>query len=90
MIIKEAKPTEVKGIKFNGIAAFHDENQGKKRGPNIVFCFEVDGVRICHLGDLGHMLSDKHIAQIGKVDVLLTPMGGLWAINAEVALEYRQ
>jgi L-ascorbate metabolism protein UlaG (beta-lactamase superfamily) len=46
---------------------------------------EVDGIHFCHLGDLGHMLSDEQIAQIGKVDVLLTPVGGLWAIDAETA-----
>ena len=84
-IIRGAKPAEVKGIKFNGLATFHDENLGKKRGPNTVFYFEVDGVRFCHLGDLGHMLSDEKIAQIGKVDVLLTPVGGLWAIDAGTA-----
>jgi L-ascorbate metabolism protein UlaG (beta-lactamase superfamily) len=84
-IIKEAKPVEVKGIKFNGVSAFHDEEQGAKRGKNIVFTMEVDGIHFCHLGDLGHMLSDEQIAQIGKVDVLLTPVGGLWAIDAETA-----
>ena len=80
------KPTEVKGIKFNGLATFHDENQGKKRGPNTVFCFEIDGIRFCHLGDLGHKLNDEQIAQIGKVDVLLTPVGGVWAIDASHCL----
>ncbi len=86
-ILRGPKMTEVKGIKFNGIATFHDENQGKDRGPNTVFCFEVDGIRICHLGDLGHKLNEREVAQIGKVDILLTPMAGLWAINAEVATE---
>ena len=84
-IIRDVKPTEVKGIKFNGVAAFHDEVQGKKRGPNNIIYFEVDGIRVCHLGDLGHMLSDEQIAQIGKVDVLLTPVGGQWAIDAATA-----
>ena len=86
-IIKGIKPVEVKGIKFNGIAAFHDEMQGKKRGPNTVFYFDVDGLRVCHLGDLGHMLSDEQIEQIGQVDILLTPVGGLWAIDAATAWE---
>ena len=84
-IIRGAKATEVKGIKFNGVATFHDENQGIKRGPNTVFYFDINGIRFCHLGDLGHMLTDGQIAQIGKVDVLLTPVGGLWAIDAATA-----
>jgi L-ascorbate metabolism protein UlaG (beta-lactamase superfamily) len=87
VIIKDAKPAEVKGIKFNGIAAFHDEVQGKKRGPNNVMYMDVDGLRICHLGDLGHMLNDGQIAQIGKVDILLAPVGGEWAINGATAWE---
>jgi L-ascorbate metabolism protein UlaG (beta-lactamase superfamily) len=84
-IIREAKPVEVKGIKINGVSAFHDEVQGQKRGKNIVFTLEVDGIHFCHCGDLGHMLSDEQIAQLGKVDVLLTPVGGLWAIDAATA-----
>jgi L-ascorbate metabolism protein UlaG (beta-lactamase superfamily) len=89
-IIKESKPVEAKGIKFNGIAAFHDEVQGKKRGPNICFYFDVDGLRVLHLGDLGHMLSDEQMAQVGKVDILLTPVGGLWAIDAATAWNIAQ
>jgi L-ascorbate metabolism protein UlaG (beta-lactamase superfamily) len=89
-IIREAKTVEVKGIKFNGIAAFHDEVQGKQRGPNICFCIEVDGLHVLHLGDLGHMLSDEQIKQIGPVDILLTPVGGLWAIDAATAWELAQ
>jgi L-ascorbate metabolism protein UlaG (beta-lactamase superfamily) len=84
-IIKDVKQTEVKGIKFNGLATFHDENQGTKRGPNTVFYFEIDGIRFCHLGDLGHMLNDEQTAQIGQVDVLLSPVGGEWAIDAVTA-----
>jgi L-ascorbate metabolism protein UlaG (beta-lactamase superfamily) len=86
-IIKGAKAVEAKGIKFNGVASFHDENKGKDRGPNTIFCFEVDGVHVCHLGDLGHRLSEQDIAQIGKVDVLLTPMAGFFTMDAEVATE---
>ena len=86
-ILNSVKIVEVKGIKFTGIATFHDEKQGKERGLNTVFCFEVDGVRICHLGDLGHILTDREVAEIGKVDVLMTPVGGVWAIDAKVATE---
>jgi len=77
-IIKEAKPVEVKGIKFNGIAAFHDDVQGKKRGPTFAFILTLTACVFCISVIWGHMLSDEQMAQIGKVDILLTPVGGLW------------
>jgi L-ascorbate metabolism protein UlaG (beta-lactamase superfamily) len=86
-VIRGTSGTEVKGIKFKGVATFHDENKGKDRGTNTVFCFEVDGVRVCHLGDLGHDISAQEVQQIGKVDVLLTPMAGFYTMNADVATE---
>ncbi len=76
---------EVKGIKFRGIPTYHDEDKGSKRGNNTILCFEVDGVKVCHLGDLGHKLSDKQAAEIGKVDVLLSPMAGFYTIDAATA-----
>jgi L-ascorbate metabolism protein UlaG (beta-lactamase superfamily) len=74
-----------KGIQFKGIASHHDESKGKERGANTIFCFTVDGIRLCHLGDLGHELSREEIAQIGNVDVLLIPIGGFFTIDARVA-----
>jgi L-ascorbate metabolism protein UlaG (beta-lactamase superfamily) len=78
---------EVKGIKFNGIPTYHDDAGGGKRGKNTILCFEVDGVRVCHLGDLGHQLSDSQLAELGKVDVLLIPVGGFYTIDAKVATQ---
>ena len=89
-ILRGVKSTEVKGIKFVGVASAHDEKQGKERGLNTVFCFEVDSVHVCHLGDLGHKLTDREVAEIGKVDVLMIPVGGLWTIDARVATEVGQ
>jgi len=76
---------EIKGVKFNGIPTYHDEAQGEQRGSNTIFCFEVDGVKVCHLGDLGHQLTDKQVVEIGKVDILLVPVGGFYTIDATVA-----
>ncbi len=78
---------EVKGIKFNGIPTYHDDAGGGKRGKNTIICFEVDGIRVCHLGDLGHQLSDSQLAELGKVDVLLIPVGGFYTIDAKVATQ---
>lgn len=81
---------EVKGIKFKGVATYHDTSQGSQRGKNTIFCFEVDGLRICHLGDLGHKLGGKEVAETGKVDILLIPVGGFYTIDAGVATEVCQ
>ena len=78
---------EAKGIKFEGIATYHDTSEGKERGNNTIICFEVDGIRVCHLGDLGHPLSDKQVAEAGKVDIVLAPVGGFFTIDAKVASE---
>ena len=76
---------KVKGIEFKGIPAYHDDAEGQQRGKNTIFCFEVNGVRVCHLGDLGHLLSDKQAAELGSVDILLIPVGGNYTIDAKVA-----
>ncbi len=82
--------TEVKGIKdkslkIKAVATAHDDAGGSKRGPNIVFCFDVDGVKICHCGDLGHVLTDAQVKAIGKVDVLMVPVGGFFTVDAAAA-----
>ena len=84
-VVKDSR--KVKGIDFRGIPSYHDEAKGKQRGPNTIFCFTVDGIRLCHLGDLGHRLDDKQIKEIGEVDILLIPVGGVFTIDAKVAGE---
>jgi L-ascorbate metabolism protein UlaG (beta-lactamase superfamily) len=79
------KTTEAKGIKFNGVPTYHDDVGGSKRGSNTIFCFEIDGLNICHAGDLGHLLTDTQVAAIGKVDILLIPVGGFFTIDAKTA-----
>ncbi len=76
-LVKGAVATDIKGMPFKGIPAYHDEATGKTRGANTIFCFKVDGIRICHLGDLGHQLDDKQVADLGTVDILLIPVGGI-------------
>ena len=86
-VVKAAGTSSVKGITFSGIPTHHDEAGGSARGNNIIFCFEVDGITLCHLGDLGHPLSDKQITDIGDVDIVLTPVGGNFTIDARAATE---
>lgn len=87
VVVKEATPVEIKGIKFSGIPTYHDEATGSQRGSNIIFCFEVDDIKVCHLGDLGHSLSEKECADAGSVDIILVPVGGNYTIDARVAAE---
>ena len=61
---------------------FHDKVSGSKRGKNTVYNFKIDGINICHCGDLGHILNSKQIEEIGSVDILLLPIGGSATINA--------
>jgi len=86
-VVRETGITKVKGIEFKGVASHHDEAGGSQRGKNIIFCFEVDGIRACHLGDLGHQLTDKQVAELGKVDILLIPVGGYYTIDAKDATQ---
>jgi L-ascorbate metabolism protein UlaG (beta-lactamase superfamily) len=84
-VVKGSGTKTVKGIEFRGIASYHDDAGGKKRGENIIFCFSVDGMKLCHLGDLGHALSSEQIKEIGEVDILFIPVGGYFTIDAAVA-----
>jgi L-ascorbate metabolism protein UlaG (beta-lactamase superfamily) len=78
---------EISEVLIIGIATFHDGERGKKRGKNIVYLMEIDEVAVCHLGDLGHVLTSEQIEDIGNVDVLLLPVGGVSTINAPMAAE---
>jgi L-ascorbate metabolism protein UlaG (beta-lactamase superfamily) len=78
---------EISGVMIIGIATFHDNDKGAKRGKNTVYLMEVDGVSVCHLGDLGHALTADQVEQIEEADVLLLPVGGVHTIGAAVAAE---
>jgi L-ascorbate metabolism protein UlaG (beta-lactamase superfamily) len=79
--VKGAGSHEINGVEFKGIATSHDQNHGKERGANTVFCFTIDGIRVCHMGDLGHVLAKPEIEAIGKADLLLVPVGGFYTID---------
>jgi len=79
---------EVKGVTVFGIRSFHDAVEVAEAGANTIYVLEVDDVRICHLGDLGHGLDDETVEAIGTpVDVLLVPVGGGRALTAAKAAE---
>ena len=63
------------------VKTFHDGRRGALRGENTVRIFAADGVRVAHLGDLGHPLTAEQLAAIGRVDVLLLPVGGTYTLD---------
>jgi L-ascorbate metabolism protein UlaG (beta-lactamase superfamily) len=76
---------KVKDIRIRTVGVYHDQEEGAKKGKNSVFIVEADGLKFCHLGDLGHELSEEQAAAVGPVDVLMIPVGGIYTINGEVA-----
>lgn len=71
----------VGAVRITGVATYHDDQQGSARGKNTVVIFEAEGLRVVHLGDLGHLLSDEQARAIGRTDVLIIPVGGHYTIG---------
>ena len=78
---------EIAGVSVIGVPTYHDSEKGAKHGRNTVYLIEIDEVRVCHLGDLGHKLEDTSAEAVATPDVLLVPVGGLSAMNAAQAAE---
>lgn len=85
IIIKGNGKFMAKEVEFLGVGTCHDDDHGAKRGKNTVFVISVDGLRIGHFGDLGHVLTSDQAAEIGAVDVALVPIGGFYTIDAAQA-----
>jgi L-ascorbate metabolism protein UlaG (beta-lactamase superfamily) len=69
-----------------GVASEHDERAGTERGPNTIFVFELEGLRVAHFGDFGQReLREEQAAAIGAVDLLFVPIGGGPTIGAAQA-----
>lgn len=84
-IVSRTGTYPIDNITIKGIATAHDAQGGNLRGENVVFVINVDDLAVCHLGDLGHLLSDDQLTQIAPVNVLLIPVGGTFTIDAEEA-----
>ena len=78
---------EIMDVSILGYPSFHDGKKGKDRGKNTIYVFETEGLRVCHLGDLGHTLKDKVVDKIGDIDILMIPVGGEYTIGPSEALE---
>lgn len=86
-VVKGPGEYEIRGILIIGVSTFHDAEEGRKRGKNTVYLMEVDGISVCHLGDLGHVLTAEQVEELGNVDVLLLPVGGVSTIGPSLAAE---
>lgn len=73
------------GIEVKGIASVHDEKSGELRGKNTIYVYTLNNMKICHLGDQGIALTKEQVKAIGKIDVLMIPVGGLYTIDAKTA-----
>jgi L-ascorbate metabolism protein UlaG (beta-lactamase superfamily) len=78
----------IKDVSVYTVPAYHDKSQGLQRGKNAIFVFRVNDICIAHLGDLGHHLTQSQLKMLGKIDVLLVPIGGgRYTVPADEALE---
>ncbi|HEY1189985.1 MAG TPA: MBL fold metallo-hydrolase [Gemmata sp.] len=72
-------------IHVRNVATYHDTVNGMQRGKNSIWIIEMNGLTLCHLGDLGHELTAEQVKAVGKVDILMIPIGGIYTINGEQA-----
>ena len=84
-VLRDPGSYVVKGIEIKTVQVYHDGTKGSQRGSNLIFCFKVDELNLCHLGDLGHELSQQQVSQIGPVDILFVPIGGFFTIDSSQA-----
>ena len=78
---------EINGVSIIGYPSFHDNKGGTERGKNTIYVYEADGLRLAHLGDLGHSLSDDLVNEMGSIDILMIPVGGFFTIGPKEAVE---
>ena len=77
---------EMRDIFIQGVSSFHDKEKGKERGGNTIYTIEAEEVRVCHMGDFGQEeLTDEQLRQIGEVDILMIPIGGVYTVDAKEA-----
>lgn len=88
MIIDTVGSFDVKGIGILGIETYHDEVEGEKRGTNLIYKYRIDGIDVCHMGDIGEECTPELAEAIGPVNILLLPVGGEYTIDAEIAKDY--
>lgn len=87
-LLQEAGSYRAGSVAITAVRRYHDEVQGRKRGEDLVFRFEGEGISLMHLGDLGERCTPEVCASIGRADILLLPVGGNYTIDAAEAKRY--
>ncbi len=85
IVIKEASPRDISGVKIEGVTSYHDASSGSERGSNIIYRWEMAGLNLAHLGDLGHPLDSSQAERLRDLDILFIPVGGVFTIDGEAA-----
>jgi L-ascorbate metabolism protein UlaG (beta-lactamase superfamily) len=78
---------ELKDVFITGTRTFHDSRNGRDRGKNTVFLFEMEDLRVCHLGDIGHLPNQSQVEALGDISVLLIPVGSNASLKVSQAAE---
>lgn len=86
-IVSRPGEYEIASVFINGVATFHDSSEGEQRGKNTAFFLDIEDVKICHLGDLGHVPTPAQIEQMSGADILMVPVGGVSTLGAAEAAE---
>jgi L-ascorbate metabolism protein UlaG (beta-lactamase superfamily) len=78
---------EIHGVFITGVRTYHDVEKGAERGGNLAWVLEMEGMKVCHLGDLGHSPSAEQAEEMTGADVLMVPVGGETTIDGRKAAE---
>jgi len=78
---------EIGNAFITGLASYHDNEKGNARGKNTIYLMEMEGLTLCHLGDLGHPLTASMLEELGNCDILFLPVGEVSTISVDVAVE---
>ena len=85
VIDREGTASPAPDVTVRAVSCWHDPCRGQKRGPNLMMNICLDGIRVLHLGDLGHIPTPEMVSQAGPCDILLVPVGGFFTVDAEQA-----
>lgn len=87
-IVREAGTGRIGDVSYTAVKSYHDDAKGRKRGENLIFRFEADGISVCHLGDIGEPDPADVFRRVGRADILLLPVGGNYTVDAPAAFAY--
>lgn len=85
VIVHGGEAVSVGGVTAKAAMSYHDDVQGAKRGPNAIRIFEIDGMKVVHMGDQGCMPDEAALAAISGADAMLIPVGGTYTVDAQGA-----